>query len=270
MNQQLSLFADPAVLHEQSQPQLEARHISDKVILFPGVSPADISAGGYKPNYRKGEPQTVYPIKSVDQLKDMATWIYQNKGKKYLLAFILGLNIGLRGKELMKLTMADLFNSDGSVKYIEDTGILTDRIVIRQSKTGKSRTVYLNTACVKALRWCFDTNASVCVNKEEYIFPSREGGHINRDTLYKVIKDAAIACGVVQNVGTHTMRKTWSWSVLEYTERVGLSHGDVTVLQRLLGHASPTTTLRYVGALAEEDKLIYHSVVLDIADHLIT
>lgn len=46
---------------------------------------------------------------------------------------------------------------------------------------------------------------------DDYIFKSREGNNrpITRQQVLNVIKDAAEAIGVKENVGTHTLRKTW-------------------------------------------------------------
>ena len=245
--------------------------LSEKVILFPGTggdaSTSSEETSGYQPNYRKGESQTVYPIKKMGQLMDMAAWLHQNADRKYLLSFVLGINLGLRANELLKLTTADLFNADGSIRYIDDVNDTNDRIVIKQSKTGKTRTVYLNTACVSALGWFYD-GRTVVPNKKTYIFFSREGDHIEVDTLRKVLKDAADACGIVQNIGTHTLRKTWGW--WQYTTNTGKVYGDIAQLQRLFGHESPQTTLRYIGVMDEEDKSLYHAMVLDVADRWFT
>ncbi len=211
-----------------------------------------------KGNYRKGEEQTVYPIKKREELEAVAKWLYENADHKYLLGFILGINLGLRANELLKLKTTDLFNEDGSIRYVEDVEDTSDRISIYQSKTDKARGFYLNKACVKALQWYYPYGCRI----EDYIFASREGGHIKPDTFRKILKAAAKACGLKQNIGTHTMRKTWGW--WQHTTNPSRACGDISQLQRLFGHDSPMTTLRYIGITDEEDKALYHSMVLDV------
>ena len=251
--------------------------LPNNVVLFPGVDAvSDIGTmndmpkakhGGYRANYRKGGTQTVYPIKKMEELEHVALWLYENKDHKYLLGFILGINLGLRANELLKLRMPDVFLPDGTIRYIEDTQNTNDRISISQSKThGKIRTVYLNEACVAALRWYFSNHPTV-ISKNHYIFSSREGGTIEVDTFRKVLKEACEAAGIRQNVGTHTMRKTWGW--WQYTTNTGKQYGDVAQLQRLYGHESPMTTLRYIGVMDEEDKALYHAMVLAVASDVI-
>lgn len=219
-----------------------------------------------KPNNCKtGERQTVYPIKTHKDIIAMANWLYEHKNNKYVLAFTLGINLGLRANELLDLKMNQVFSPDGSVRLIEDEEDTSDGIDIYQSKTKKHRTVFLNTACKDALEWAFPIKGAY-LNSEEYLFPSREGGAIQVGTFRKVLKEAAAACGLKQNIGTHTCRKTWGWHQYKYnSEKANL---DITMLQRAFGHSSPEVTLRYLGITDEEDKALYKNMCINVvSDH---
>ena len=219
-----------------------------------------------KPNNCKtGERQTVYPIKTHKDIIAMANWLYEHKNNKYVLAFTLGINLGLRANELLDLKMNQVFSPDGSVKLIEDEEDTSDGIDIYQSKTKKHRNVFLNTACKDALEWAFPIKGAYLYS-EEYLFPSREGGAIQVGTFRKVLKEAAAACGLKQNIGTHTCRKTWGWHQYKYnSEKANL---DITMLQRAFGHSSPEVTLRYLGITDEEDKALYKNMCINVvSDH---
>lgn len=219
-----------------------------------------------KPNNCKtGERQTVYPIKTHKDIIAMANWLYEHKDNKYVLAFTLGINLGLRANELLDLKMNQVFSPDGSVRLIEDEEDTSDGIDIYQSKTKKHRTVFLNAACKDALEWAFPIKGAY-LHSEGYLFPSREGGAIQVGTFRKVLKEAAAACGLKQNIGTHTCRKTWGWHQYKYnSEKVNL---DITMLQRAFGHSSPEVTLRYLGITDEEDKALYKNMCINIvSDH---
>jgi integrase len=214
-------------------------------------------------NYRKGEKQTVYPFKNQEDIKAIGDWLLKNKTPRDLLAYTLGVNLGLRANELLAIRIKDIFNKDGTVKFVEDETDTSDAVVIHESKTGKYRTVYLNKISKQAIEWYFrnysDTELSITDNN--YLFQSREGGHIHVDTFRKILKDAASCCGIRQNVGTHTMRKTWGYHIYKLHSRH--NDGDLAQLQRLFGHSSPEVTLRYLGITDEEDKNLYRSMVLD-------
>lgn len=218
--------------------------------------------GKKKPNNCKtGERQTVYPIKTHKDIIAMANWLYEHKDNKYVLAFTLGINLGLRANELLDLKMNQVFSSDGSVRLIEDEEDTSDGIDIYQSKTKKHRTVFLNVACKDALEWAFPIKGAY-LHSEGYLFPSREGGAIQVGTFRKVLKEAAAACGLKQNIGTHTCRKTWGWHQYKYnSEKANL---DITMLQRAFGHSSPEVTLRYLGITDEEDKALYKNMCINV------
>lgn len=219
-----------------------------------------------KPNNCKtGERQTVYPVKTHKDIIAMANWLYEHKNNKYVLAFTLGINLGLRANELLDLKMNQVFSPDGSVRLIEDEEDTSDGIDIYQSKTKKHRTVFLNAACKDALEWAFPIKGAY-LHSEEYLFPSREGGAIQVGTFRKVLKEAAAACGLKQNIGTHTCRKTWGWHQYKYnSEKANL---DITMLQRAFGHSSPEVTLRYLGITDEEDKALYKNMCINVvSDH---
>lgn len=219
-----------------------------------------------KPNNCKtGERQTVYPIKTHKDIIAMANWLYEHKNNKYVLAFTLGINLGLRANELLDLKMNQVFSPDGSVRLIEDEEDTSDGIDIYQSKTKKHRTVFLNAACKDALEWAFPIKGAY-LHSEEHLFPSREGGAIQVGTFRKVLKEAAAACGLKQNIGTHTCRKTWGWHQYKYnSEKANL---DITMLQRAFGHSSPEVTLRYLGITDEEDKALYKNMCINVvSDH---
>lgn len=215
-----------------------------------------------KPNNCKtGERQTVYPIKTHKDIIAMANWLYEHKDNKYVLAFTLGINLGLRANELLDLKMNQVFSPDGSVRLIEDEEDTSDGIDIYQSKTKKHRTVFLNAACKDALEWAFPIKCAY-LHSEGYLFPSREGGAIQVGTFRKVLKEAAAACGLKQNIGTHTCRKTWGWHQYKYnSEKANL---DITMLQRAFGHSSPEVTLRYLGITDEEDKALYKNMCINV------
>lgn len=211
--------------------------------------------GNHVQNCRRGEQQTVYAIKDPEDRKRMAAWLLENKDRKYFLAYTLGINLGLRANELLQLKLTDIFNPDGSIKYGADLQDTTDGVIVDQSKTKKKRKLYLNEACINVLRWYFPIRGSG-IYKDAYLFPSREGGHIEVGTLDKVLKECSKACGIKYNIGTHSLRKTYGYEHFKRT-------GDIIFLQRLYGHSSPLITLRYIGINEEDEKAAYHSMSID-------
>ncbi len=64
------------------------------------------------------------------------------------------------------------------------------------------------------------------------------------------LRDAARAVGVTDPVGTHTLRKTFGY----HAYQTGV---DLSVIQQLLNHSSPGTTLAYIGIRREDWDAVY-------------
>lgn len=239
------MFAETAPVERSYEPT----PVTGKVVQFPGTQHKRI-----RQNCKTGQKQTVYPIRKYEEILAMANWLYQNKDTKYVLAFIVGCNIGLRANELLKLKYNQVFDQNGNVRYEEDIVDTSDVIYIYQGKTDKNRPVFLNLACKDALEWYFPQRG-LRLHSDRYLFPSREGGHIEVDTFRKVLKEAAQACGVKVNIGTHTMRKTFF-----YTIYVGglEKRTDISVIQAMAGHSDPRITMKYCGIDEYEFKRLYH------------
>ena len=73
------------------------------------------------------------------------------------------------------------------------------------------------------------------------MFPSRKGGKaVGRSQFNKILSDAAIAIGIKENVGTHSMRKTFAFQALERGVKL-------VKIMTVLNHSSEKDTLRYLG-----------------------
>lgn len=226
----------------------------------------------YVNNAKVGGHTAAHAITDQDELEAMADWLYRNADRKYFLGFVLNVNLGLRANELLELKKSDVFYPDGKVRYSADLDDLSDEIRIDQSKTHSRRSIFLNAVCVAALEWYYPAySRSYSKDSEtDYLFPSREGGHISVDCFRKVLKKAANACGLTQNIGTHSMRKSFASLMVSsrdedndrYTRNIG-------TVQFMLGHKDVMTTLAYIGELDKEYKRNYHKNAVNIASSVI-
>ena len=73
------------------------------------------------------------------------------------------------------------------------------------------------------------------------MFQSRIGKNkpLDRRTVDWILKTAALECGI-ENIGTHSMRKTFGYHYYK-------KYKDVAMLMDLFNHSSPAITLRYIG-----------------------
>ncbi|HML90263.1 MAG TPA: site-specific integrase [Methylomusa anaerophila] len=176
--------------------------------------------------------EIVEPIRNKKQIDALKKYLRGQNIRDYLL-FVLGINSGLRISDLLKLTVADVQRQD--------------RISVREQKTGKSKDFPISETCKKAIQEYLKATGF----KEGYLFSGRKGSNpITRIQAYRILNEAAHHVGIKEAVGTHTLRKTFGYHA--YQNGV-----DITRIQKLLNHSSPSVTLAYIGITKEELDNVY-------------
>lgn len=175
----------------------------------------------------KGNISRVEPIRDMKKLGEMKDYLKETNPRDYLM-FVLGINTGLRISDLLKLTVEG--TKDGKVS-------------VRETKTKKVREFSLSGTCMKTIKWYLQETGIT----HGTLFPSTENKEhaISTRQAWHVLKKAADYVGITENVGTHTMRKTFGW----YHYRNGVSIG---YLQSCFNHSSPAVTMRYIGITQDE------------------
>lgn len=232
------------------------KFIPKKCIKLKKDGTAKEHGGGKK----KGQASEVYPLKNREDIENMKQYFRccvdnakNNEDRKIafrnLTWFITGLNVGLRCSDLASLKIGEIYNSDWTFK---------DGIRRQEKKTSKFKTFFLNQACKDAID-SYRIEYITQYNPDKYLFSSREGGHIEVQTIGKIIKKAGVACGIKQNLSTHSLRKTFGyWFFSAHKDDVNaLVH-----LQRLFNHSTPSITLAYIGIEDEESREFYNDVNL--------
>ncbi|HYF91535.1 MAG TPA: site-specific integrase [Symbiobacteriaceae bacterium] len=190
----------------------------------------------------------VQPIRDKKQIEAIKRHLKGNEsGLRDLCLFTLGINSGLRVSDLLNLTIGDVVDHQGKP---------LDRITLREQKTGKAKSFPISTTAAKAIKEYLATRPSA--GSADPLFLSRKGkgeGHLQRAQAYKIINDAARAVGITESIGTHTLRKTFGyWAYKEGK--------DITLIQKLLNHTSPSVTLAYIGITQDQLDDVYLSLNL--------
>ena len=162
----------------------------------------------------------VEPIRTKEDIKAMKEYLRDWNERNYML-FLVGINSGLRVSDILKLKVKDVQGW-----YIR----------IREQKTHKQKTIKMTPPLKKEIRKYVENKPL-----HHFLFQSRNGKnkHISRVTAYLILKVAAEEIGI-DNVGTHTMRKTFGYHYYQKTK-------DVAMLMTLFNHSSPAITLKYIG-----------------------
>lgn len=164
---------------------------------------------------------TVEPIRDMNMVLDIADYLRSKSERNYLM-FMFGIYSGLRICDILRFKVRDVRDKD--------------YIYLREKKTGKEKRFIIHGELKRMIREYTDG-----MKDYEYLFPSRKGRNkpISRQQAYAIMKDAAEEFGM-DNIGTHTMRKTWGYHLYQQT------HDAVTIMQ-ILNHSDISVTLRYIG-----------------------
>jgi len=169
----------------------------------------------------------VQPLRTLDEISEFIKALEMNKanGQRNALLFKIGISTGLRVGDLVKLKVVDI---KGKSSFI-----------IKEGKTKKTRIVYLNAIMADIADY---TDG---MNNEDYLFQSRKGdSHITTIQAYRILATGADLIGR-QDIGTHSMRKTFGYHYYKKTH-------DVATLMNIFNHDGQTVTLKYIGIEQEE------------------
>lgn len=170
--------------------------------------------------------KAVQPIRSLDKIAEMKSELRKNGTRDYLL-FTFGINVGLRISDIIKLRVRDICNENSTVK---------SHLTIIEDKTNKVKRFKLNGVLTEELEQYIKN-----MSQDDYLFKSRKGTNkpISRVQAYRILTDAATRIGL-EDLGTHSLRKTFGYHFYQQTK-------DVALLQQLFNHSSPSITLKYIG-----------------------
>lgn len=163
----------------------------------------------------------VEPIRDSTTVQDIADYLNEISPKYYAM-YMIGIYSGLRISDILKLKVRDVRGKD--------------KIRVREKKTGKEKFFPVN----KELAAALDT---YCEGKKDYdyLVPSARAVNkaVSREYAYRVIHEAGEHFGL-DNLGTHTMRKTFGYHFYLQTK-------DIVLLMRIFNHNDQSKTLRYIG-----------------------
>ena len=138
------------------------------------------------------------------------------------------LNCGMRLSELVNINISDIDFSNYKLNVI--------------GKGNKERTIYLNEACIKALKSYLADRPKdgVKFNSKDALFLSEQRKRISNRTVQYIVYEELKKTGLdVHKYSTHKLRHTAATLMYKY------GHVDIRALQELLGHESISTTEIY-------------------------
>ncbi|MGD9975380.1 MAG: tyrosine-type recombinase/integrase [Desulfatirhabdiaceae bacterium] len=190
------------------------------------------------PNHpKKGTETRVDPIKNLKDIK-LLKKILKEKPRDHAL-FVMGINTNLRASDLINITV-------GQVRHLKPG----DDLTLKEIKTGKTRRITLNGACVTAIQ---DLLESSHLTDSDPLFKSRKGDKLIVPTVSKMVKNWCRQINLKGNFAAHTLRKTWG-----YHQRVTYNT-DIPTLMECFNHSSQKQTLTYLCVQPDEIRGVYEN-----------
>lgn len=185
------------------------------------------------------------------------------------LLFLLGIHMGLRASDLRMLKWS--FFYDKNMEFIEGKREIKPK---KTRKANKFVPIFVNDLVRNIIEnhikkypieeidtYIFISRKSTGRKKtnDNDIEDSKGNMPIAESSIWRILKDAAIEAGIKQNIGSHSLRKTfgyWIWHNAKNKE-------DALVkLQMIFNHNSTQTTAKYIGITDEEISNMYNSIDL--------
>ena len=173
----------------------------------------------------------VQAVKSLDTVKLISHLLERTYSKQMSDVWNIGLNLALRISDLLSIKFDDIND---------------DRLMVKESKTGKLANIKLNQKTL-------DTIMVIQAEHPEHIYLFQS--YRNQQARHKAPKPltrravskafAMIGQEVGVSLGTHSMRKTRGYHLYKNTK-------DIARVMKMLRHSSEGVTLRYIGITQDD------------------
>lgn len=173
--------------------------------------------------------------------------------------FVIGINIGIRASDLRTLQYKFF------IKSIDENGkpVFNEAYSLCPVKTRKNKKyvhLHFNDAVKTIITQFIEEYPIQSLN--DYLFFSRVGDEpMVVRSICRVIKETAIEAGINQNIGSHSLRKSfgfWVWHEADDKEKA------LVILSYIWNHSSVSTTRKYIGLTSEDAEDVFSNLNLGI------
>ena len=194
---------------------------------------------------------TAEPIRNKEDLAHIKDYykITRPNTRNYLF-IIIGLNTALRVSDIIQMKWQDVFD------FYTDS--VKNHITLMEQKTGKTSVIFLNNSVKQAIQNYKQTFINdVPALAGNYLFGSYGQGntHISRVQAFRIVKQAAQACGIEGVISCHSLRKTFGY----YAWKQGV---QPVMLMNIFNHSSFRITQRYLGIAQDDRDRIFRDIEL--------
>jgi len=142
------------------------------------------------------------------------------------------LDTGLRLSEAIELRWKDIDLNSG-------------KVMVRQGKGAKDRTLWTGEANLAALVEWRERQVKECSGGPQNVFTTKQGGKLDPRYIQRMVKRYAIKAGIQKDISPHTLRHSFATDLYRETTNIRLT-------QKALGHSNLATTQIYTHIVDEE------------------
>ena len=162
--------------------------------------------------------------------------------------FTLGISIGVRTGDLLRLRISDVLNPDGTVM---------DEIRVFESKTRKSIYPFINQTAKDAITSYLDSLPGYSYNDTLFSRFGSSDETMTTKNVYLLMKKIQKELNLPYHLGAHSLRKTFAyWTIKLHPNDLS----TMITLQEMLNHSSMNTTLHYAGQTKEKIRPVYYDL----------
>ena len=202
-----------------------------------------------KATKKKGKTE-VDPFWNLEDIKKISDRFIEKKQYKYYLVFMIGLCMGRRIGDTLKLKYCHFF---------EENGTWRKELCIQEEKTDKFSTILISGAVINSMEKFFELegiNPMEHYNEDIFVFSKKDTNR--RDAAYRTaLKKVAEEVGIKYSVSTHSTRKAFGyWSQKIHPNDVN----SLDILQSVFRHSNKSTTMNYVGITKERVQNYFNDI----------
>jgi integrase len=184
---------------------------------------------------------TTQPIRNKHQVRELAEYYLKRGEIRNYVLIVMGVHTALRISDLLRLTWDDVYDFERKR--------LRESITITEKKTGKQKTIALNSRIKQALAlyvYAAKPGVNIIINE-------RTHRAISRIQAYRLIRAAAEALKFAARVSCHSLRKTFGY----HAWKSGVSPA---VIMEIYNHSSFAITRRYLGVSQDDKDEVYRKL----------
>jgi site-specific recombinase XerD len=153
---------------------------------------------------------------------------------------------GERNRALLRLMLdTGLRLSEATALRWRDIDLMTGKLMVRQGKGAKDRTLWIGDEDLTMLRSWRERQARDVAGDHEHVFTTLEGKPVSPRYVQAMVKRYAARAGIAKDIHPHTLGHSLATDLYRQTTNTHLT-------QKALGHCNLATTQIYTHIVDEE------------------